>query len=290
MPPTPCLSVWPRSEDLKNANNLTECILQTPCGDIHYWVGGVLQSRQTLVFLPGLTADRRLFERQVEYFETGYNVLVWDAPAHGTSRPFELTYSLADIAAWLHDILKVEGLERPVLVGQSMGGYIAQSFIEQFPDEAAGFVSIDSAPLARKYTSAFEIWALRNSEPVYRAFPWRLLVKAGSYGCAMTEYGRSLMREMMLGYSKDEYCSLAGHGYRILADALADGKEYRLTCPTLLVCGDRDRAAAAMRYNRAWAGGENLPIRWIAGAGHNSNTDRPDEINTVIEEFVAGLL
>ena len=50
----------------------------------------------TLVFLPGLTADHRLFEKQVEYFEGKYNVLVWDAPGHAASWPFTFDFSLLD--------------------------------------------------------------------------------------------------------------------------------------------------------------------------------------------------
>ncbi len=60
---------------------------------------------------------------------------------------------------------------------------------------------------------------------------------------------------------------------------------YRISCPALLICGEKDRAAAAMRYNHAWAKGEGLPILWIKDAGHNSNTDRPEIINQAIEEF-----
>ncbi len=87
--------------------------------------------------------------------------------------------------------------------------------MESYPGECTGFISIDSVPLQRKYVTSAEIWMLRNCEWMYRIFPWKLLVKAGSYGCAETEYGRSLMREMMLTYTHDQYCSLAGHGYRI---------------------------------------------------------------------------
>ena len=36
----------------------------------------------TLVFLAGLTADHRLFDKQVAYFDGKYNIIVWDAPAH----------------------------------------------------------------------------------------------------------------------------------------------------------------------------------------------------------------
>ena len=37
------------------------------------------------MFLPGLTADHRLFEKQIEYFEKRQNVFVWDAPSHALS-------------------------------------------------------------------------------------------------------------------------------------------------------------------------------------------------------------
>ena len=45
-----------------------------------------------LIFLPGLTADHRLFEKQIEFFERKYNVLVWDAPGHAKSWPFNLIF------------------------------------------------------------------------------------------------------------------------------------------------------------------------------------------------------
>ncbi len=273
---------------------MTEKKYTTPSGTIHYWVNeGRIDSDQsaalTLVFLPGLTADHRLFDKQISDFEDKFRVFVWDAPGHYCSRPFRLDFSLMDEARWLHEILTVEGIGKPVLVGQSMGGYVAQCFMELYPGEATGFISIDSAPLQRRYVTAAEIWMLRNCEWMYRMFPWKLLVKAGSYGCAETEYGRGLMKEMMLTYSHDEYCSLAGHGYRILADAMSADLPYVVDCPALLICGEIDKAAAAMRYNRAWTATAGLPIFWVPAAGHNSNTDRPDLINPRLAEFLSTL-
>ena len=52
----------------------------TPSGTIHYWVHMATADIATLAFLPGLTADHRLFEKQIEYFKNRYNVLVWDPP------------------------------------------------------------------------------------------------------------------------------------------------------------------------------------------------------------------
>ncbi len=47
---------------------MQERIYHTASGDIHYWFNQVHESQPTLVFLPGLTADHRMFEKQVEYF------------------------------------------------------------------------------------------------------------------------------------------------------------------------------------------------------------------------------
>lgn len=75
-----------------------------------------------------------------------------------------------------------------------------------------------------------------------------------------TPYGQTLMEDMMSEYSKTEYCALAGHGYGMLADAMSADLPYKLLCPTLLLCGDKDQAGFTRRYNNAWAKGENLPL------------------------------
>ena len=71
-----------------------------------------------------MTADHRLFDKQAQYFERRYNVIVWDAPAHGSSWPFRFDFDLFDKAKWLNDILSREGITKPVIIGQSMGGYV----------------------------------------------------------------------------------------------------------------------------------------------------------------------
>lgn len=105
------------------------------------------------------------------------------------------------------------------MIGQSMGGYLAQCFMERFPGQARGFISIDSAPLQRRYVTAAELWALRRCELLYRCYPWSILRKAGARGCAETAQGQTLMKEMMDCYSKREFSALAGHGFRALAEA-----------------------------------------------------------------------
>ena len=226
---------------------LKESTYQTPCGTIHYWSSILRLDTTTLVFLPGLTADHRLFDKQVAYFDGKYNIIVWDAPAHASSWPFRFDFDLFDKAKWLK--------------------------------------------LQRNYVTAVEIWLLKRMEPVYAHYPWKLLLKSGTKGVATSNYGRNLMKEMMLVYDGDQhrYAQIAGHGFRILAEAMEKELPYEIKCPSLLICGTKDHAGSCIRYNRAWHKKTKIPLKWIEGAGHNSNTDKPKMINSLIEEFLSNI-
>lgn len=272
---------------------LTERTYRTNCGVIHYWIGEKKRNNDiTLVFLPGLTADHRLFDKQIKEFEQEYNVFVWDAPGHAASWPFQLKFSLMDKARWLDEILRAEGLDNPVIIGQSMGGYVGQAYAEQFPKKLRGFISIDSAPLQRKYVTRAELWLLKHMEPIYRYYPWKALLKAGSNGVAVSKYGRKLMREMMMVYDgkQKRYAKLSGHGFKILAEAMEANLSYKLVCPALLICGKKDHAGSCIRYNKAWSKNTGLRLVWIKDAGHNSNTDQPQVVNRLIREFIKQLV
>lgn len=268
---------------------MIEKTYSTPCGVIHYWISEKInKERETLIFLPGLTADHRLFDKQIAYFEGKENVFVWDAPGHAASWPFVMNFSLMDKAKWLDEILETEGISKPIIIGQSMGGYVGQAYAEQFPKKLKGFISIDSAPLQRQYMTGIEIWLLKRMEPVYRHYPWKWLLKSGSNGVATSEYGRKLMYDIMMVYDGDQarYAKIAGHGFKILAEAIEAELPYRIECPALLICGEKDQAGSCIRYNKAWHKNTGIRIEWIKDAGHNSNTDAPERVNQLIEELV----
>ena len=262
----------------------------TEQGTVHYWTDrSAGPDAYWLVFLPGLTADHTLFDAQMRHFSGKANFLTWDAPAHGLSRPYPLCFSLDDYARILHSILKLEDISQPVLIGQSLGGYVSQAFIDLFQSETRGFISIDSAPLKRRYYPDWELAFLHHTKAMYLSIPWKLLKTWGSLGVATTPQGRANMRQIMEDYEKREYCELAAHGYEMLANAIEADRPYEIDCPALLLCGERDQAGDTRKFNRKWTAGDDLPLVWIPGAGHNSNVDMPDFVNAQIEAFLRGL-
>ena len=71
----------------------------------------------------------------------------------------------------MNGILEQEKITKPVIIGQSMGGFVGQAFMELFPDKLEGFVAIDSTPLQRKFIKDRELWMLKRMRSTYYRFP-----------------------------------------------------------------------------------------------------------------------
>lgn len=260
-----------------------EKVLKTESGEIHYWIFGDIDcNKRTLFFLHGLTANHKLFDNQTDYFSKEYNVISWDAPAHGKSRPFEnFTYEKAAFAA--KEILEENGIEKAVFIGQSMGGFITQSVLKRFPEIVEGFVSIDSCPYGEKYYSKSDKWWLRQIEWMSKLYPDKILRKSVAKQVSTTEGAYLNMLDMHEDYDKKELCRLLGTGYACFLD---DVSNLQIKCPTLLIVGDKDVTGKVIKYNKEWSEDLGCEISWIKNAAHNSNYDRPEEVNREIEKFI----
>ena len=96
------------------------------------------------------------------------------------------------------------------------------------------------------------------------------------------------MHDIMMAYDGDQkrYAQISGHGFRILAEAMEADLLYKVQCPAQLICGEKDHAGSCIRYNKAWHKNTGIPIAWIKNAGHNSNTDAPEEVNSLIVKLI----
>lgn len=262
---------------------LEEKYINSEYGTTYYWVSRC-EGNINLVFLPGLTADHTLFEKQVEYFEGRYNLLVWDCPAHGKSRPYE-QFTYKNVTDELKTILDVERIENAVLIGQSLGGMIAQFFINRYPDMAQGFVSVDSVPFGDYYSKSDMFWLLQL-EWMCNLFPDKLLRTSMAKMCGLTEYTQQKMLEMLSVYDKKELAHLMYIGE---AAFIPENMEMELPCEVLLLLGDKDKVGKVAAYTKEWAKRTGYPLHIIKNAAHNTNEDQPEEVNRLIEEFLSTL-
>lgn len=77
-----------------------------------------------------------------------------------------------------------------------------------------------------------------------------------------------------------------GIGY---AGFLDDNRICEISCPVLLLVGEKDHTGKVKAYNRKWAKRTGYPLIWIPDAAHNSNVDNPIAVNEKIMCFIKNL-
>lgn len=101
-----------------------------------------------LVFVHGLACHRGFLAPQVQHFAANHRVIAVDLRGHGDSDAPHQRYTIpgfADDLAWMCGHL---GIERPVLVGHSLGGLVALELAARDPGRARAVVLVDSVLLA----------------------------------------------------------------------------------------------------------------------------------------------
>lgn len=181
---------------------MKEKVITTDYGSVYYWLSDCFDNdKPTLFFLHGMTGDHSMFQEQTEYFFDKYNLVLWDAPAHGKSRPFEgFTYEKA--ANIIKQIFEKSNIPSAVFVGQSMGGFITQAVIKRFPAIVKAFVAIDSTPYGNSYYSKSDVFWLKQVEWMAYLCPVGWLKKAMAKQVSETSNTYNNMLSMLSVYEK----------------------------------------------------------------------------------------
>lgn len=100
------------------------------------------EAEKTIVFLHGLGSYLKFWQAQIDTFAArGYRVIALDMLGYGKSdKPGNFPYTTEAMAEVLAEFLEATQLERPILVGHSMGGQIAMSFAISHPDALSALV------------------------------------------------------------------------------------------------------------------------------------------------------
>jgi pimeloyl-ACP methyl ester carboxylesterase len=233
--------------------------------------------------LHGAGLDHRMFEPQLDAFSCDYRLVLMDVRAHGKSRPNTASFSIADACDDILALLDALGGQPALLLGQSMGGSIAQEVVFRAPARVSALVAVDCAcntlPL-----SGYQRALLAVSPGLLKLMPERLLWNATVAVSKQPEVRRYLSATVRQ-QSKAEIIEIVAATLR----ALHAEASYRTPCPLLIVRGEHDTAGAIRQQAPRWVTRDKAEYAVVPNAGHMSNMDNPAVFNHSVLTFLRRL-
>lgn len=238
-----------------------------------------------LLFLHGVGGGHHAWDAQLPYFSAlGYAAHAWDQPGYGHSAAVE-PYDLEQVAAALERLIGSLGGEPAVLVGHSMGGFIAQEAYARYPQRVKALaLCFTSAAFAGGSAFAAQFIAERigpldegksMAEVAARLMP-------GLRGSKSDPAGAELAERIMAHIPAATYRKAV----QLLTTFDRRADLARITVPTLLVAGSDDRTAplSIMASMQRRIPGSELVV--LEGCGHLGPMDQPGAFNAALERFL----
>lgn len=100
-----------------------------------------------VVLIHGFLEDSSMWDNFTQVLAKNNTVICVDLPGHGVS-PLNVGPELEQYAEAVFDVLDHENIERTLLVGHSMGGYVALAMADLSPSRITKLVLLNSTPLA----------------------------------------------------------------------------------------------------------------------------------------------
>jgi pimeloyl-ACP methyl ester carboxylesterase len=101
------------------------------------------QGDAALIFLHGWCGDREYWKHQ-RAFAADYRVVAIDQAGHGESGKDRKAWTADGLAGDVEAVVKALGLKRVILVGHSMGGWVALLAAKQMPGTVVAVVGVDT--------------------------------------------------------------------------------------------------------------------------------------------------
>lgn len=250
------------------------------------------------IALHGFALNCHSFDEVAPRLSDQIQIRALDQRGHGGSEwaPRLEDYTRDNMVGDLEAVIAALGLERPVLLGHSMGGMNAMTFASRHPEQVRALilidvgpeVSVDGAEEVRRFVAgpyemdSLDAWV----EHTHRYYPYRSKERIR----ARLEHSLRETPGGKLAKQYDERFREAGFGgvARAADDIWEVAKAVR--CPTLLLHGGASpvlKREGAEKFARA---NPVVKLVTIPEAGHSVAGDKPDELVDEVRLFLSDVL
>jgi pimeloyl-ACP methyl ester carboxylesterase len=239
---------------------------------IHYDVHGDPTHRPPLLLSHGFSASGRMWDRNVGALSGDRAVLTWDMRGHARSdspndpRAYGVEQSVEDMLLLLDQL----DVQRAVLGGMSLGGYLSLAFQVRHAERVAGLILIDTGP------------GFRREE---RREQWNALAERRA-----AELERDGLAALPASPEVGEHRGAIGlaHTARFVMtqrDGLLIDSLERIAVPTLVIVGALDtNFLSAADYMAAKIPGARKLV--LEGVGHAANIEAAEAFNAAVHKFL----
>jgi 3-oxoadipate enol-lactonase len=240
-----------------------------------------------IIFIHGFPFNKSMWNKQVEALKNNYRVIAYDIRGHGDSDAGTGDFSIDLFVKDLLGLMDALQIDKTMLCGLSMGGYIALNAIENYPDRFDALILSDTNCIAdTPETKAKRLTAIESikkdgvekyaDDSIKNLFAPESFITKKEEITAVREMivntpKQSLYKTLRAFYERKETCS----------------KLQDINVPVLIMVGKEDKitppAAAQLMHEKI----KKSLLFIVEHAGHLSNIENPLEFNNQLEELVS---
>ena len=236
-------------------------------------------SKPTLLFIHGFRGSPLGLAKLTGFLSDSFDIHTPSIPPFGDSLPL-VEYSPNSYANFIADYIKANHLDKPILIGHSMGSIIASATAEKFP-ELINDKLILVSPIPAK-TAKY----IANTQPLVTILPNKALSRITTQFLFVPRRSFSLYKEtlnttILCGKTQNDK-----HDVLLAANFSANNSiaDFNFKKHTLLIAGEKDRLVRK-RATIALANRNNFSLKFIPNTGHLVNYENPKAVADLIREF-----
>lgn len=244
------------------------------------------QNKKPIVFVHGFPYDHTMWNKQIDELKSNYFCVTYDIRGLGQSPIGDGQYTMESFIDDLETINNELNLDKPVLCGLSMGGYISLRAVERNESNYSGLILCDTRSSAdtdegkiRRAENIKKINMLGVKQFVNGFVPLCFSVK--SITDSNEEYSKVLSKSLNENAIGVKGCLIAMAGRTDTTSYLS-----KIKIPTLLLCGEDDRLTPpdVMELMAEQIPGSQFEI--VPAAGHMTPIENAPFVNNRIKKFI----
>jgi 3-oxoadipate enol-lactonase len=239
-----------------------------------------------VVFIHGFPFSHAMWDPQVEAVSRRYRAVAYDVRGHGESFVGDGQYTIEGHVDDLVAILDQLGLEQAVIVGLSMGGYIALRALEREPDRFRAAALCDTRSEADTNEAKLRRFATIAAVKTYGSAPFADTFVKAVFAPASLERVPDQVARIRGIIARTPALSIAGTLLALASRTDTTLSLGKISVPTLILVGEEDVTTPpeASRAMHAKIPGSVLHI--IPKAAHMSNLENTEAFNAHLMTFL----